>query len=93
MKAAHFDGETYDASKDQVRLGTQMQRVFDVLQDGKWHTLPEISERTAAPEASVSARIRDLRKERFGSHKVKRKRVADAGLWKYKLKLPKKGKK
>ena len=38
--------------------------------------------KTGDPEASVSARLRDLRKKRFGSHIITRRYVSD-GLWQY----------
>jgi hypothetical protein len=36
------------------------------------------------PEQTVSARVRDLRKAKFGSHRVDR-RYAGNGVWEYKL--------
>jgi hypothetical protein len=82
----HFDGETIEPELDQVRLGRQMQAVFDAIQDGQWHTLADLSETTGAPEASVSARLRDLRKESFGGHDVEHRRVDGVdGLWEYRL--------
>lgn len=43
------------------------------MADGKWRTLQEISEITGDPEASVSARLRDLRKFEHGSNTVSRR--------------------
>lgn len=79
-----FDGATYSRSRDHVRLGKQMLRVLAVLRDGEWHTLPEIAQQTGDPEASISARIRDNRKEKFGGRVVEREHVKD-GLWRYRL--------
>lgn len=76
------DGGTYDRDRDRTRLNRQARAVFRVIADREWHTLAEISERTGEPEASVSARLRDLRKRRFGSHIVERRYVAN-GLWEY----------
>ena len=78
------DGATYSQPRDQVRLNAQTQRVFDVMRDGEWRTLDRISFVTGDPEASVSARLRDLRKERFGGHTVDREHV-EGGLWRYRL--------
>lgn len=80
----HFDGETYDAARDQKRLNMQIRKVFDVVKDGKKHTIGEIAERVGAPEASVSARLRDLRKPKFGGHTVKREYVS-RGLFQYQV--------
>lgn len=83
----HFDGATYVHDRDGNRLGAQYIRVFDVMKDGQFRSLKDIAAITGDPESSVSARLRDMRKERFGSHKVERRHVAD-GLFEYKLVLP-----
>jgi hypothetical protein len=86
-----FGGVTYKRDKDGKRLWTQLQAVRDLMIDGKWRTLPESAVsvrqyyRVKASEASISARIRDLRKERFGGYVVERKRLS-AGLWAYRIK-------
>jgi hypothetical protein len=54
------------------------------MRDGGWHSLADIAEYTKDPEASVSARLRDLRKPRFGSYIVQRKNFG-GGVWKYRL--------
>jgi hypothetical protein len=48
------------------------------------YTLKEVSEITGAPEASASAGIRNLRKERFGGFTVDREHISN-GLYKYRL--------
>lgn len=80
----HRDGRTYEAEFDFGRLNRQAQIVYRIIRDGSWHTLSEISQRTGQPEASVSARLRDLRKERFGKHIIERRRLS-MGLWQYRL--------
>jgi len=83
-----FDGETIDVAQDQDRLGKQLDAVRCALDGGRWWTLSELSVRVRAPEASVSARIRDLRKEKFGGHKIERRRVQDGhGLHEYRLEV------
>lgn len=77
-----FDGHTYDAERDHDRLRAQLNRVQAAMFDGDWHTLADIAERTGDPEASVSARLRDLRKTKFGSHVIDRQYVS-RGLWEY----------
>lgn len=79
-----FDGATYERDLDHARLGKQFLRVARLMGDGAWHTLHEISGRTGDPEASVSARLRDLRKRKFGGHTVERERLA-GGLFRYRL--------
>lgn len=81
-----FDGETYVEERDQARLAAQIHRVFQCMKDGRWRSLQDISTITADPLQSISARLRDLRKERFGAHRVER-RYKDAGLFEYRLVL------
>ena len=91
---ADFDGETYEPERDQMRLSGQLKAVFDVMSDGKWRTLPGLAMYVTAQtgrnasEASVSARLRDLRKDRFGAHDVERRYIAN-GMFQYRLLLNK----
>ncbi|MCW5615849.1 MAG: hypothetical protein KIT32_12070 [Rhodocyclaceae bacterium] len=57
-------GATFVLERDGIRLGEQAQRVFNVMRDGKWHTLSEVERIMGDPQASISARFRDFR--RFG---------------------------
>jgi hypothetical protein len=82
-----FDGETYDPDRDEDRLFRQLREIRAEMADGLWHTLPELSKATGHPETSVSARIRDLRKKRWGAHEVIREFV-HRGLHRYRLVLP-----
>ena len=84
----NFDGETFSRELDGVRLTGQSKKVFDFMADSKWHTLADISEGTSSPESSVSARLRDYRKVRFGRHTIqKRRRSEGSGTWEYKLNI------
>lgn len=87
MTAPSFDGATFSATRDGSRLAQQMGRVRRFMADGVWHTLAEIAAECDAPEASVSARLRDLRKPRFGAWTVERRYVS-AGLYEYRLSQP-----
>lgn len=89
-----FDGDTYeperedDPGSDRDRLARQMTAVRAVMRDYQWHTLAELCQRIgAASEAGVSARIRDLRKARWGANTVESRYVA-RGLWEYRLMPP-----
>jgi len=77
--AFKFDGKTFEAKHDAVRLGAQLQSVRLLMSDGRWRTLDEIGEALGFPTASISARLRDLRKARFGSHTVDRRARGDRG--------------
>lgn len=78
------DGTTYQHERDGRRLHHQHNRVLAFMRDGHWHTLAEIHQATGDPEASVSARLRDLRKPQFGSHVIDR-RFIRRGLHAYRL--------
>jgi hypothetical protein len=79
-----FDGETHDPRLDHDRLKKQIGRVWSAMSDGGWRTLSEIAAVTGDPEASISARLRDLRKPRFGDYKMESRRRTDA-LWEYRI--------
>lgn len=79
-----FDGKTYDPPEDHARLRGQLERVFLVMSDGGWRTLRQIAEQCRGSEASVSARLRDFRKPKYGSRSVERRRVG-GGLYEYRL--------
>ena len=89
-----FDGATYSPVFDYERLAGQNRKVFDLMSDGIFRTLGEIvaaihsqDSSTHISEASASARLRDLRKHRFGSHTVNRRARGDRerGLFEYQL--------
>lgn len=81
-----FDGQTYSRPQDHARLGRQLLSVFNLMKDGQPRMLAQIAQHVGGSEASVSARLRDLRKSKFGGYDVERKRIA-GGLWSYALKL------
>lgn len=87
LPVARFDGETYEPEHDAKRLRSQLERVFYLMRDGEWRSLGRIAELAGGSEASVSARLRDLRKEKFGAHEVDRRRV-EGGLFEYRLVPP-----
>jgi hypothetical protein len=82
-----FNGPAYSSQHDKQRLTGQILRVANLMFDGRWRTLAEISAVTGDPQASISAQLRHLRKKKFGEYNVeKRARGArDAGLWEYRV--------
>lgn len=79
-----FDGQTFLPDRDGERLTRQHHRVLALMRDGAWRTLAEIAKITGDPEASVSARLRSLRTEKFGGYKVERRYIR-RGLHAYRL--------
>ena len=87
MSEHRFSGATYEAEHDQDRLSRQYDHVWILMRDGEWRTLSEIAALLDYPEASISARLRDMRKKRFGAHTVNRRSRGDRehGLFEYQL--------
>lgn len=82
-----FDGKTYDPAMDHDRLKKQLGRVFVALSAGEWLTLAELEAQTGDPQASISARLRDLRKQKFGGYAIARRPrgARESGLFEYRL--------
>jgi hypothetical protein len=78
-----FDGkgDTFVVGRDGKRLGAQCQRVYDAMRAGEWWLLHDLASACDAPEASVSARLRDLRRYGF---KIEREYIT-GGLWRYRM--------
>lgn len=86
----HFNGPAYHPPLDQARLTGQIERIRDLMLDGDWRTLGEIAASTRDPESSVSAQLRHLRKKRFGSYVVDKRRRGEPkrGLYEYRVRVP-----
>jgi hypothetical protein len=79
-----FDGDDYSPPRDDARLSSQYQRIYDLMKDGNWRTLGVIEDVTGDPPASISAQLRHMRKPRFGGHKIEKRYVFE-GLYEYRL--------
>jgi len=91
-KDPDFDGETYDPAYDKNRLKRQLGRVFETMRGGLWRSLSDIEHslrstlNVSVSEASISARLRDLRKKQHGGYIVERRaRDRAKGLFEYRL--------
>lgn len=82
-----FDGPEYRPEHDQKRLVGQCLRIRDLMLDGSWRTVSEISFHTGDPEPSISAQLRHLRRPRFGSYIVERRARGNraGGLYEYRV--------
>jgi hypothetical protein len=82
-------GPDFQQARDGLRLSRQLERIRELMLDGKARTLSEIAAATGDPEASASAQLRHLRKERFGSYDVRKRHRGDAanGLYEYFINL------
>lgn len=79
-----FDGSDYIPERDNERLTRLLDMVFNLMKDGKYRTLEQIADVTKKPEASISAHLRHLRKQKFGSHTVNKEYLGN-GLYSYQL--------
>ncbi len=84
IKAPRFDGHAYVAGRDHDRLTHQLDRIRDLMLDGRWRTVEQISVITGDPQTSASAQLRNLRKERFGSYILEKRHIA-RGLFEYRI--------
>ena len=80
-----FDGSDYIHKRDGIRLTGQLERVFNVMKNGDWITLRQLATKSKCPEASASAQLRNLRKDRFGGYLIEKK-YSHLGVFLYKLK-------
>jgi len=83
--APAFNGPCFDPALDHDRLTKQIGRVYQALSLAGWWTLRELEAYTGDPQPSISAHLRHLRKPRFGSHQIDKRRRADGGTWEYRL--------
>lgn len=82
-----FDGATFNRERDESRLRRQLDAVRRSMLSGGWWTLARLAVAADGSEASVSARLRDLRKQKFGAYTIERRYVAN-GVWEYHMQLP-----
>lgn len=78
-------GEQQDlfTARDRIRVAHQRADVMKAMSDGNWHTLRELARDLGHPEASISARLRELRS--YGRIIEKQRARADSGLWLYRM--------
>lgn len=86
-KHIHFDGSDIVPELDNERLTGQMLNIYNTMKSSEWKTLAEIEKETGHPQASISAQLRNLRKKRFGSHTVEKRRRGEEknGLFEYRI--------
>lgn len=82
---ARMAGAGIESPADTVRLKGQLAKIWAFCLDGQEHTVAEIAAAVDAPENSVQANLRNLRKVEFGGHQTPKRRVTKGGLFVYKL--------
>lgn len=79
-----FDGPGLNDA-DNKRLGKQLELVKALMLDGRWRTPDEVIKQACCSPAGVTARLRDLRKEKFGGFHVERRRREGTFVYEYKV--------
>lgn len=69
---------------ESARLDSLRERIRECLRSGGWWTLRELETVVGGHGTGVSAKLRDLRKPRYGGHTIEAERVC-AGLWRYRM--------
>lgn len=95
-REGRFSGADYQPELDESRLRGQIKRIFNVLRVSGWVTVDEIRKTILReldiddPATSISAQIRNLRKDSFGGFVVHRRRRGNnnKGLYEFKLSRP-----
>ncbi|NBV20341.1 DNA methyltransferase, partial [Janthinobacterium sp.] len=73
-------------TKEQQRRRLKREDIWRYARTGEWWTLYDLEARTGHPVQSISARLRDFRKARYGAWTVER-RYQGRGLWEYRVVL------
>jgi hypothetical protein len=71
-------------SADRKRLKSQRSGVWNILRDHRWHPLTIFKQKVKGSDSSITARIRDARKKKYGGHIIQCARDA-AGVYRYRL--------
>lgn len=71
-------------------MTTQLNRVLNVLSDGDWHSLPDIGKTLAIQPRSAASRIRDLRLNQYGNHRIEIRKTKQHRVFEYRLLTPSK---
>ena len=67
----------FDGNDSETKL--ERRRVWEYIKDGKWFTLYELQKHISQvhgkwySDSSLSARVRDFRKAKFGGHDIKKR--------------------
>jgi predicted transcriptional regulator len=87
MKKGEFNGHAFVPSFDENRLTGQMRGIHGLMKDRNWRTLSEIENYTGYPQASISASLRNFRKDSWGKNIVNKQRRGNPahGLFEYQL--------
>lgn len=88
MAEYEFHGADYRPEYDYKRLSNQIDRIKAYCLPREWLLVQQIARACKAPENSVQAQLRNLRKKANGAYIVeRRKHPITAGLYEFKVRL------
>ncbi len=81
-----FEGKV-ESKEDDIRLGKQMMVIKNVLLKNmnSWLTVDEVHAMTFYPHASISAQLRNLRKEKHGGYDVEGRYREGTKIFEYRM--------
>lgn len=83
-KEPEFDGAFYDSYRDKDRLTAKQKELFELMKDGLYRTVPEMTQIIGGTQTGASAAIRNFRKLKFGGYLVQIRNIGK-GLYQYRL--------
>ncbi len=82
-------GPLFDEKLDGAAIRGQMETIRQfMLSSDDWYTLAELGAALGYPEGSISANLRHLKKEEFGSYDMQKRRRESIRTWEYWLGPP-----
>lgn len=72
MSGSLFPGPGITSDKDESRILTHNEIIWELMLGGGFWTLREVEQITGFPQASISAAFRSFRNPKFGGHNIDR---------------------
>lgn len=83
---ASIGGDGIVREQDVRPLKKGVQLIYDIMKDGKWHTIPEL--RNRIHQEGADRRMRELRQAGIT---VEKRRVGDSRIWEYRIQTKQQG--
>lgn len=84
LVTGHFHGKGVKTAKDEQRLASLYDRVFEVVKDGRWRTCAEIQALTGGEKESINRMLRYMDDPFVGRHH-KNSRIRSGNLWEHQI--------
>jgi hypothetical protein len=67
-----------------IRRESRNRKLAALMHFGQWYTISAVARFLRCSETGAAARIRDQRKEKYGSRRVDKRRLP-SGIWQYRM--------